>query len=67
MTLTFDDGVVMTMWLDQGFGYWWADKKASVNYLKPNSSLEESAKDMLNAKWKLNSGDWPTTVFFSIE
>ncbi|RIH72038.1 helicase [Vibrio splendidus] len=67
MTLTFDDDVVVTMWLDQGFGYWWADKKAPINYLKPNSSLEESAKDMLHAKWKLNSGDWPTTVFFSIE
>lgn len=67
MSLVFDDGVTVQMWLDQGFGYWWVDKHSSQNELKPHDQIEYLARDLLNADWKLRSGKWATAIFFSVE
>ena len=66
MSLVFDDGVTVQMWLDQGFGYWWVDKYSSENELSPHEG-EHLARDLLHADWRLRSGKWPTAIFFSLE
>ncbi|MGR5220266.1 DEAD/DEAH box helicase [Vibrio parahaemolyticus] len=65
MSLVFDDGVTVQIWLDQGFGYWWVDKYSNENGLDPHEPIEHSARDLLYADWKLRSGKWPTAIFFS--
>ncbi|MCU8488310.1 DEAD/DEAH box helicase [Vibrio vulnificus] len=67
MTFTFDDGAKVTLWLDQGFGYWWVDKYLPENQFPADLTLDEQAECIVQGPWHLKSGDWPTVVFFSIE
>lgn len=67
MNLTFDDGAIVTIWLDQGFGYWWVDKYDSENRFPSNLSIQQQAEHIVQGKWQLRGGQWPTTVFFSID
>lgn len=67
IVLTFDDGHKITIWLDQGFGYWWVDKREPKHHLKPNVTPNDLAHTMTSNEWKLQSGHWPTTIFFEIQ
>jgi len=67
LALTFDDASKVTIWLDQGFGYWWVDKFTQASQLPQSLTLEEQATKLLEANWQLKSGNWPTAIFFSID
>lgn len=66
MSLTFDDETTVTIWLDQGFGYWWVDKQDPQNLLPASWDAAKQAEEIVKGNWVLKSGQWPTTVFFSV-
>ncbi|GAD76295.1 hypothetical protein VAZ01S_040_00490 [Vibrio azureus NBRC 104587] len=67
MTFTFDDGAKVTLWLDQGFGYWWVDKYLPENQFPAALTVDEQVECIVQGPGRLKSGGWPTVVFFSIE
>ena len=67
MSLTFDDESTVTIWLDQGFGYWWVDRQDPQNLLPATWDAAKQAEEIIKGSWVLNSGQYPTAVFFSID
>lgn len=67
LNLTFDDDSIVKIWLDQGFGYWFANKHHRYNSYQQYLTVEDSAKAILDGNWEIKSGQFPTLIFFSIE
>ncbi|MDF4386326.1 DEAD/DEAH box helicase [Vibrio parahaemolyticus] len=65
LVLSFNHGKQVTLWLDQGFGYWYADKRLSDNQLPYNLYDEEHAKIIVEGQSQLSSGNFPTDIFVS--
>lgn len=65
LVLSFDNGKQVTLWLDQGFGYWFADKRMAENHLPYDLSNEEHAKIIEEGRSLVSSGNFPTDVFVS--
>lgn len=65
LVLSFDNGRQVTLWLDQGFGYWYADKRLSENHLPHNLYDEEHANIIVKGQSQISSGGFPTDVFIS--
>ncbi|MGF1760083.1 DEAD/DEAH box helicase [Photobacterium sagamiensis] len=67
LKLTFDDGSDVTIWLDQGFGYWFTERYDQNNQFPKDLTVTEQAEVILNGEWIIKGGQWPTAVFFSID
>ncbi len=67
LKLALDDGSTVTIWLDQGFGYWWTKKYKSENEFSASMSLTEQAKAVVSGPWEVQNGEFPTALFFSLE
>ncbi|HBK7251790.1 TPA: DEAD/DEAH box helicase [Vibrio cholerae] len=66
LELVFDSGTKVTLWLDQGFGYWYADKYLPENQLERDVSEEELA-DIISAGHSIiRSGKFSTDIFVSL-
>ncbi|WP_254867862.1 STY4851/ECs_5259 family protein [Vibrio campbellii] len=65
LVLSFDNGKQVALWLDQGFGYWYADKRLSENHLPYDLTDTEHAKIIAEGRSKISSGDFPTDIFVS--
>ncbi|MFA0158664.1 hypothetical protein, partial [Vibrio sp. 10N.261.46.A3] len=63
LVLSFDNGKQVTLWLDQGFGYWFADKRLSENHLPYHLDDEEHANIIVEGQAQISSGTFPTDVF----
>ncbi|MEZ9003421.1 DEAD/DEAH box helicase [Vibrio splendidus] len=65
LVLSFDNGRQVTLWLDQGFGYWFADKRLPENHLPYHLDDEEHANIIVEGQAQISSGTFPTDVFVS--
>ncbi|MBY6093962.1 DEAD/DEAH box helicase [Ferrimonas balearica] len=66
MELAFDNGKVVTLWLDQGFGYWFAKKQLKENRLPYDIDEDEHAKIIIEGQNFVHSGDFATEIFVSV-
>ncbi|MCP4326345.1 MAG: hypothetical protein GY951_16520 [Psychromonas sp.] len=67
LKLSIDDGTTVTIWLDQGFGFWWTNKYNFENQFSASMGLTEQAKSIVDGPWEVNSGEFSTVLFFSLE
>ncbi|MCG6399330.1 DEAD/DEAH box helicase [Vibrio fluvialis] len=65
LVLSFDNGRKVTLWLDQGFGYWFADKRLRENQLPSGVDEEEIAEKIIGGRSVISSGKFATEVFIS--
>ncbi|PMM86768.1 helicase [Vibrio breoganii] len=67
LKLTFSDGSAVSIWLDQGFGFWWVDTRDPSNNFPYHYDSEDQAKALLEGRWQIRSGKTATPIFFSLE
>ncbi len=63
LALTFDDGTVIKLFLDQGFGFWNINWNGSGNDYDFKATAVEQAQLMSTGPWQVVGGYWPTVVF----
>ncbi|CAM4202224.1 DEAD/DEAH box helicase [Vibrio neonatus] len=66
LKLVLSDGSQVSIWLDQGFGYWWVDSRDYKNDFPYRKELSEQVKTIIEGEWQVRSGRVATPVFFSL-
>ncbi|ANO33131.1 helicase [Vibrio breoganii] len=67
LKLVLSDGSQVSIWLDQGFGYWWVDTRDYKNDFPHHKDEAEQVQAIVDGKWQVHSGRASTPVFFSLD